>query len=583
MNIFSAALNVTLKLTGVAALSGVATHQLFRTSEPTRHTFLPYLLLLALGPTGLCFSFNTLDTLSLAISYVTFYTFLITAVIAYRLSPYHPLAEIPGPTMFKVSKLWRAYICWKGQQHHMLKALHDEYGTVVRTGPNEISVIDVDSIKAVLGPNGLPKGQGYQVRRDERTEGSLLELVGDPHTARRRMWNRGMSSESLREYEDIIYRHATQLVEGLASRSQVDLGRWLGYFSIDFMADMAFGAGNSGPQMLLNGQDKHGLIGLIEIAAKTSEILTHIPWLRFFPGYQAVLAHNVQKMLDFGRSWSSARVANGARTKDLWYHLTDEAGLEKSPPSLETVTSDSALAIVAGSDTTASAMTSLFWFLLANPEWYKRLQNEVDEVYPDGDDALDASRHGRMKILGACIDECLRLMPPVPTGGPRTVVEAREIAGHFLPQGTQVYVPVYCVHRRAYHFYPNTDDFDPSRWLVDPNFNPTSNAPSYTPSSPVIIDSPLSPSTPVSPSASVYSPPQILDYEAYIPFSYGPANCVGKNLARREMMMVISLLMQKYEFRFKEGFEWEDWPEKAKDYFVALRAPLEVDVRARRR
>ncbi|EEB98995.1 hypothetical protein MPER_01397, partial [Moniliophthora perniciosa FA553] len=143
---------------------------------------------------------------------------------------------------------------------------------------------------------------------------------------------------------------------------------------------------------------------------------------------------------------------------------------------------------------------------------------------------------------------------------------------HFLPKGTQVYVPVYCVHRRAYHFYPNTDDFDPSRWLVDPNFNPTSNAPSsYTPPSPV-VDSPLSPSTPVSP--AVYSPPQILDYEAYIPFSYGPANCVGKNLARREMMMVISLLMQKFEFKFKEGFEWENWSEKAEDYFVMLRAPF---------
>ncbi|KAK7037631.1 hypothetical protein VNI00_010847 [Paramarasmius palmivorus] len=571
----TAVLNVTLKLTGLSALAGVGTHQLFRRNEPTRHTFLPYLLLLALAPMGLCHYLDVLDTMSLAISYASFYLFMTISVIAYRLSPYHPLADIPGPTMFKVSKLWRAYICWKGQQHHMLKALHDEYGTVVRTGPNEISVIDVDSMKAVLGPNGLPKGQGYQVRRDERTDGSLLELVGDPHTARRRLWNRGMSTESLREYEEIIHHRAVQLVEGLSSRSHVDLGKWLAYFSVDFMADMAFGAGSSGPQMLVNGGDKHGLLELIAQAAKTSEILTHIPWLRHFPGYQTVLAQNVQRMLDFGRTWSSARVTNGARTKDLWYHLTDEAGLEKSPPSLETVTSDSALAIVAGSDTTASAMSSLFWFLLSNPEWYKRLQKEVDEVYPEGDDALDASRHGKMKVLGACLDECLRLAPPVPSGGARTVVEPRVIAGHLLPRGTQVYVPTYCVHRRAYHFYPNTDDFDPSRWLVDPNFNPTSNAPSYTP--PSNADESLSPSTP-----SIYSPPQILDYEAYIPFSYGPANCVGKNLARREMMMVISLLMQKFEFRFKEGFEWQSWPDRIEDYFVALRGPLEIEVRARR-
>ena len=67
------------------------------------------------------------------------------------------------------------------------------------------------------------------------------------------------------------------------------------------------------------------------------------------------------------------------------------------------MTSDSALAIVAGSDTAATAVTCLFWFLLANPECYKCLQKEIDEVYPAEEDAFDTSKHARMKYLGACM------------------------------------------------------------------------------------------------------------------------------------------------------------------------------------
>ncbi|KAJ8074049.1 hypothetical protein PM082_012341 [Marasmius tenuissimus] len=550
-----------IKLTLSSAVTGIAAHQAFRRYEPTKKT-LPLYALTLFATTACLSRACATSTTHQILFYITFFLSFVGSTISYRLSPSHPLADIPGPVIFKVSNLWRAYLSWTGRQHLVLKALHDEYGTVVRTGPNQISVIDVPSMKAVLGPGGLPKGQGYQVRRDERTDGSLLELVGDPHAARRRIWNRGMSTESLREYEVIIARRANQLVDALQAREkeEVDLGQWLVYFTIDFMADMAFG-GVSGPRMLENGGDSYGLLSLIEIAAKTSEVLTHIPWVTMIPGYQTVLAKNVQKMLDFGREWSNSRVTTGAQTKDLWYHLTDEAGIEKTPPSRKTVTSDSALAIVAGSDTAATAMTCLFWFLLANPKCYKRLQKEIDEVYPADEDAFDTSKHARMNYLGACINEALRLMPPVPTGGPRVVPQGsggKHIAGHFLPEGTHVYVPAYCMHRRAHHFYPKTEEFVPERWLEDPDFNPTTNAPSAGSSS-----------------------PDGLVYESFIPFSYGPTSCVAKNLARREIMMVMCLLLQRFQFRFAEGFESKTWLAQVRDYFVALRAPLKVEITRR--
>lgn len=37
-------------------------------------------------------------------------------------------------------------------------------------------------------------------------------------------------------------------------------------------------------------------------------------------------------------------------------------------------------------------------------------------------------------------------------------------------------------------------------------------------------------------------------------------NCIGKNLARLEMLVVTSLLVQRYEFEFEKGFDWKAWP-----------------------
>jgi hypothetical protein len=67
-------------------------------------------------------------------SYVIFYATLLLSVIAYRLSPYHPLAKYPGPTIMKITKLWGAYIAYKGQSHVYLKEVHDKYGPTVRIG-----------------------------------------------------------------------------------------------------------------------------------------------------------------------------------------------------------------------------------------------------------------------------------------------------------------------------------------------------------------------------------------------------------------------------------------------------------------
>ncbi|EEB88123.1 hypothetical protein MPER_14219, partial [Moniliophthora perniciosa FA553] len=85
--------------------------------------------------------------------------------------------------------------------------------------PDEISIIDVSAVHSVLGASGLPKGQWYTVRQDLRAPKNLLAITGEEHASRRRLWNRGMSSDALLEYEGVLKRRCRDLVEALRKQS----------------------------------------------------------------------------------------------------------------------------------------------------------------------------------------------------------------------------------------------------------------------------------------------------------------------------------------------------------------------------
>lgn len=60
------------------------------------------------------------------------------------------------------------------------------------------------------------------------------------------------------------------------------------------------------------------------------------------------------------------------------------------------------LAIVAGSDTTSTTLSGIFYYLLTNPEYYIRLRKEVDEAFPPGEgEPYDGTKLAEMKFLNA--------------------------------------------------------------------------------------------------------------------------------------------------------------------------------------
>ena len=82
---------------------------------------------------------------TIASSYAVYLGTLITSVILYRLSPFHPLYRYPGPVWWRTSMLWHAVHTITGQQMRHLKAMHERHGDIIRIG----SCIDVMSVSAL--------------------------------------------------------------------------------------------------------------------------------------------------------------------------------------------------------------------------------------------------------------------------------------------------------------------------------------------------------------------------------------------------------------------------------------------------
>lgn len=127
--------------------------------------------------------------------------------------------------------------------------------------------------------------------------------------------------------------------------------------------------------------------------------------------------------------------------------------------------------IFAGSGTTANTLTFTLWNVVTRPGLREMLEREVASLPSDFKDTdLEA-----LPLLNATINETLRLYAAVPGSLPRVVpAQGANICGHYLAPGTTVSTQAWTYHRDA-TLYSNPLDFNPGRFLEDPNGS-TSNS-----------------------------------------------------------------------------------------------------------
>jgi cytochrome P450 len=83
--------------------------------------------------------------------------------------------------------------------------------------------------------------------------------------------------------------------------------------------------------------------------------------------------------------------------------------------SLGDMHANSDLFMIAGTETTATLVSGLFYFLLMNLDKMKKLQDEIRAFFKERED-MSMVHLAQLKYLNVCIEEGLRMYPPVLSG-----------------------------------------------------------------------------------------------------------------------------------------------------------------------
>ncbi|KAH8827514.1 cytochrome P450 [Flagelloscypha sp. PMI_526] len=459
---------------------------------------------------------------------------LVGSIIIYRRNPKHPLSAYPGPFLASVTGLWMAYQASGGKRHILMRTLHQKYGTHVRIGPNMLSIVDVDAVKRLLQDRQVPRSSGYWAIEPDSSPGHLVTCrsISAPnplkiHAKKRATWRKGFSSAALEDYNISLDARLNQLVEKLRSKaesgSEVNLDEWLKFFMYgfcanigarwDFMGDLVLGGGFS---MMQDCEDKSGLRAILEGLFEAQTPLVYIPWVNNIMPYLAALDDRPANILQFAEKCIIGRSRRPLAVKDLFYFFAKEYEPVNMRPSKAAIVNDAALGIGAGADTTVLSLISLFFLLLSHPNKLRTLQKEIDSL--DESESTNLSRLAQLPYLNACIDETLRLFPPLITQLSRTPSNGHGniIGDHYVPDGTTVYVAPLLLGRDPRYFYPNTTAFWPERWLA---------------------------------TERATNPEIIHNTQAFIPFSVGVTACLGKQLAYRELQLTTATLIRNFNMK----------------------------------
>ncbi|UMM21780.1 hypothetical protein L5515_003313 [Caenorhabditis briggsae] len=171
--------------------------------------------------------------------------------------------------------------------------------------------------------------------------------------------------------------------------------------------------------------------------------------------------------------------------------------------------------LLAGYETTSTAMTYCSYLLAKYPEIQKKLWQEIKLVKNEG--TLDYDSIHSMKYLDAVYKETLRYYPPVIHFISRTCLSDITIRGQFYPKGCSVTVQGNTIHRSESN-WDHPDIFDPDRFLAE-NTEATEKSTNLK----------------------------------WIPFGVGPRFCVGMRFAEMEFKMTIAKLIDKFELRIPMG------------------------------
>ncbi|MEQ1502240.1 MAG: cytochrome P450 [Myxococcota bacterium] len=385
----------------------------------------------------------------------------------------------------------------------------------LRLGPVKAFVVyGPDAIRQVLVES--PEKFGRNTRGSillRRTLGvSTLTAEGDEWRWRRRLAQPSFKRDLLKPLDGPIVALADRMAEQLlAETGPFDLAHVTSQVALDVACAALFGADLGDDAAVVHRALTEVLAGFIPFATHPIPNLDRLPTpnaIKFRAARQD-LAGVVARIV-------ARRRERGDLGQDLLGAWLAGARPDGTPLTDVDLDAEGVTMLLAGHETTANAMAFTFGLLARHPSVHRRLRAELASVL--GDRPATSADLDQLPFLDAVVKEGLRLYPPAWILS-RSTNEDVTIAGHPIPKGSFLYVPIYAVHRLP-SLWDDPEGFDPERWL-DGRAEVARKA------------------------------------GAYLPFGFGQRRCVGEPLALLEARLVLAQVVRKVHLELSPGQSFE--------------------------
>jgi cytochrome P450 len=270
--------------------------------------------------------------------------------------------------------------------------------------------------------------------------------------------------DKILELLDLIQR------DYVAKNSSMDFTQLAGYFTLDILTQIAFGRSLG---FLKTNQD------LYDYHKSTAAFYPIMELSSNHPTILAILNSRVMQgaapkptdKIGFGAIVGEAHKAVAERFRPDAKKIHDMLGsFIKHGLTQQECEVESLLQILAGADSTATALRTTFLFILTNPSAYRKLQHEISMAVEAGNVSFpvikDSEARG-LQYLQACIQEGLRMFMPLQglAGRVSPSPNGETVSGIYFPPGTEVGIATYAANHRRDIYGPDADTFRPERWI----------------------------------------------------------------------------------------------------------------------
>ncbi|KAJ5591481.1 uncharacterized protein N7459_001850 [Penicillium hispanicum] len=462
---------------------------------------------------------------------------------------FHPLASIPGPRLAALTWWYEFYFdaIQPGQYIFKIQELHKQYGPIVRINPDEIHVNDVGFLDTVYAPYSVPRDKYEHQLSALRVPGGVGTTADYKlHKVRRDALAPFFSRKNILSMEPLIAKKVEQLSQKIgdyaAAGKPVNLSDVFFAFSNDVVTNFLFAhqidilADESKAAELRH--NSHNLLQGIHLNK-------HLPWIPDFldslpysiskpmmPSglidmlalFERVRAELVSIMENKAASNKNEKQRDPAAKQSVYDAVLDDPALPAPQKTLTRLQEEGALLVLAGAESPAQTLSIVFFHLLTNPAILSKLRAELSTTSANSSwTELD-----KLPYLSAVIEEGNRLSFGVTARtariapGPVTYTPSQHVAGlstnlksYTIPGNTPISISTLSAHT-APTVFPDPYVFDPDRWLGEEGRERR---------------------------------------KFQMAFGKGGRKCLGTELARAELCLVISTLVRKFDMELWETDE----------------------------